>query len=79
MMIGVSKKMNDEIINDVKVHIKLILDKEHIHEVFEILCEIPFEVATMNDIEPPTSRHPGIEQIIEQLQCYIVDDELSGE
>ena len=79
MMIGVSKKMNDEIINDVKAHIKFILDKEHIHEVFEILCEIPFEKASVHDWEPPASRHPGIEQIIEQLQCYIVDDELSGE
>jgi hypothetical protein len=46
---------------------ELILNNEYIHEVFEILCEIPFESPTMNDIDPPTKRHPGIEQLISQL------------
>lgn len=46
---------------------KLELDEQYIQEVFEILCEIPFEKATLNDTEPPTSRHAGIEQLIEQL------------
>lgn len=52
---------------DRKEAMKLELDEEHIQEVFEILCEIPFEKATMHDTEPPTERHPGIEQLIEQL------------
>lgn len=46
---------------------KLELNNEYIEEVFEILCEIPFEKATTSDTEPPTQRHPGIEQLIEQL------------
>ena len=47
---------------------KLELNNEYIEEVFEILCEIPFEKATMmSDTEPPTRRHEGIEQLIEQL------------
>ena len=43
------------------------LDNQYIMEVFEILCEIPFEKASVHDWEPPASRHPGIEQMIEQI------------
>jgi len=46
----------------------LKLDDKYIDEVFEILCEIPFEAPTMSDSEPPTTRHPGIEQLLEQLR-----------
>ncbi|MDP2365188.1 MAG: hypothetical protein Q8M94_15650 [Ignavibacteria bacterium] len=46
---------------------ELKLDNEYIEEVFEILCQIPFEEATTLDSEPPTERHPGIEQLIGQL------------
>lgn len=46
----------------------LKLDEQYREDVFEILCTIPFENATMHDSEPPTKRHPGIEQLIEQLQ-----------
>lgn len=47
----------------------LELDNEHIAEVFEILCAIPFEQATMHDTEPPTKRYAGIEQLIKQLDA----------
>jgi hypothetical protein len=43
------------------------LDNQYIVEVFEILCELPFEHSTMIDTEPLTKRHPGIEQMIEQI------------
>lgn len=49
----------------------LELDNEHIAEVFEILCGIPFEHATMHDTEPPTKRHAGIEQLIKQLDAEL--------
>lgn len=45
----------------------LKLDDQYLCEVFELLCSIPFEKATMNDSEPPTKRHPGIEQLIDQI------------
>jgi hypothetical protein len=44
------------------------LDSQYKTEVFEILCSIPFEQTTIQDIGPSTKRHPGIEQLIEQLQ-----------
>ena len=56
-------KLEDD--NEISLHI------EDAEEVFEILCEIPFEQATMNDNEPPTTRHPSIESLIEQLQRVI--------
>lgn len=43
------------------------LDNQYIIEVFEILCDIPFEKASVHDWEPPASRHPGIEQMLEQI------------
>jgi len=43
------------------------LDDQYLCEVYEYLCGIPFEKATMHDWEPPTSRHPGIEQMLEQI------------
>jgi hypothetical protein len=45
----------------------------YLEEVFEILCQIPFESPTINDTEPPTERHPGIEQLIKQLEKRIDD------
>jgi len=54
---------NDEL-QKTSVQIK----SEEVQEVFEILCEIPFEKTTMQDIEPSTSRHPAIEKIISKLQ-----------
>jgi len=50
---------------------ELILNNEYIEEVFEILCGIPFESPTMHDSEPPTKRHLGIEQLLEQLAKQI--------
>ena len=50
---------------------KIELDDQHLCEVFEILCAIPFEKATMHDWEPPTSRHPGIEQMLEQIAAVL--------
>lgn len=60
---------------DETVMLWLRLENEHVQEVFEILCEIPFEQATMFDSEPPTARHDGIEQIIDQLQIKIAEEE----
>ncbi len=47
----------------------LELNNEYIVEVFEILCDIPFEKAIAEDTEPPTKRHQGIEQLIKQLDA----------
>lgn len=49
----------------------LKLQDDFVIEVFEILCRIPFEEATMFDSEPPTKRNPGIEQLIDQLSDRI--------
>ncbi len=46
----------------------IIIEPEDVQEVFEILCDIPFEKSTINDIEPSTTRHPAIENIISFLQ-----------
>lgn len=46
---------------------KIELDNQYLCEVFELLCLIPFEKAGTNDSEPLTSRHPGIEQMIKQI------------
>jgi hypothetical protein len=54
---------------------ELILNNEYAQEVFEILCEIPFEPAQINDTEPPTKRHPGIEQLISQLADCMGEEE----
>lgn len=51
----------------------LELDNNYISEVLEILCEIPFEEATMYDTEPSAKRHAGIEQLIKQLQDKLSD------
>ena len=55
-----------------RANMKIELDDRYIDEVFEALCEIPFEIATAYDTEPPTLRQPGIEQIIDQLQKEII-------
>ncbi len=52
---------------------ELMLNDEFVEEVYEILCEIPFEKTSMRDTEPSTKRHPGIEQLIVQLQDWIKD------
>jgi len=44
------------------------VNPEHVVELHEILCGIPFEDPTMNDSEPPTERHPAVESIIKQLE-----------
>lgn len=49
----------------------LELDNGYAAEVFDILCKVPFETATAHDTEPPTKRHPGIEQLIEQLDAEL--------
>ena len=54
------------------------LKEEYAEEVFEIMFLIPFEAATMNDSEPSTMRHPGIEDILTQLQAYVYSD-MDGE
>jgi len=46
---------------------KLELDNQYLCDVFELLCSIPFEKASANDSEPPTSRNPGIEQMLTQI------------
>ena len=43
------------------------LDDQYLCEVYEYLCGIPFEKATVHDWEPPTLRHPGIEQMLKQI------------
>ncbi len=53
--------------------IVLLLDTEHVQDVYEILCDIPFEKATMNDTEPPTKRHSGIEQLLDQIEARLVE------
>ena len=45
----------------------LILDNSEIVETFEALCNIPFVPTSSHDMEPPTKREKGIEQLIEQL------------
>ena len=50
---------------------KIEIDDRYVVEVFEILCNIPFETPSMSDIEPSNKRHPGIEQILKQLQITI--------
>ncbi len=50
----------------------IIIEPEDVQEVFEILCEIPFEKSTISDTEPSTTRHPAIEKII-----YFLQDRLS--
>jgi len=41
---------------------------DDVESIFEIICTIPFEDATLYDMEPPTTRHSGIEDILSQLQ-----------
>lgn len=57
--------------------IVLFLEVEHVLEVYEILCDIPFEKATMTDSEPPTKRQAGIEQLLDQIEARLVDWEES--
>ena len=59
---------------DERVMMWIRLENEHVNEVFEIMCKIPFEPATWFDSEPPTTRHEGIEQILEQLQTKIDEE-----
>ena len=62
---------------DERVMMWLRLENEHVQDVFEIMCKIPFEPAAMFDSEPPTTRHDGIEQIIDQLQLRIDDEKIA--
>lgn len=47
----------------------LELDTQHVHDVFEYLCEAPMEFTSR--LDPPESRNPGIEQLISQLNVII--------
>ena len=51
--------------------ISLEIDIGDAQEVFELLCEIPYELPTMYDSEPPTERQHGIECMIDQLICIL--------
>lgn len=46
----------------------LNVNPEHMVELHEILCGIPFEAATLHDSEPPIERHPAVESLIIQLE-----------
>ena len=46
----------------------LDVDPQYVMELHEILCSIPFEDATLHDSEPPTTRHPAVESLIEQIE-----------
>ena len=63
--------------NDERAMMWIRLDNEHVQEAFEMMCKIPFESATMFDSEPPTARHDGIEQIIDQLQLKIDEENIA--
>ena len=63
---------------DERVMMWIRLENEHVQDVFEIMCKIPFEPATCFDSEPPTTRHDGIEQIIDQLQLRIDDEKIAN-
>jgi hypothetical protein len=54
--------------------IQLELDPSDAEEVFEILCEIPFEQPSLEDSEPPQCRQHGIEALISQLQKVVYDE-----
>ncbi len=54
--------------NDEYKKTSICIKNEDVQEVFEILCEIPFETATTYDIEPPMKRHSAIEKIISHLE-----------
>lgn len=43
-------------------------------EVFELLCDIPFELPSLYDSYPPEQRQAGIECMINQL-IKILNDE----
>ena len=46
----------------------LNVELNHLIELHEILCEIPFEKTSVSDSEPSTERHPAIESLIIQLE-----------
>jgi hypothetical protein len=54
--------------------ITIELKDEYAEEVFEIMCLIPFEPTSTTDNEPSTTRHPGIEDILTQLQRFVYSD-----
>lgn len=43
---------------------------EDMQELFEILCNVPFEITMVNDESPRTTRHPAVESLINQLAPY---------
>lgn len=61
------------------ITIKLEIDIQDAQEVFEILCDIPFEQPTMEDSEPPTERQHGIEAMIKQISEVIYPEELPSD
>lgn len=61
---------------DERVMMWIRLENVHVHEVFEIMCKIPFEPSYFGE-EPSESRHDGIEQILNQLQLRIDDEKIA--
>ena len=60
----------------------LNVNPEHVIELHEILCGLPFEDATMYDLEPPTERHPAVESMIRELEEHMkeghTEEEIEG-
>lgn len=48
----------------------LRIKEDNIQELFEILCDIPFEVTRLDDMEPRANRPDSVESLIDQLAPY---------
>ncbi len=46
-----------------------------LQEVYELLCDIPFDIASSQDNEPPNRRHPAIEFIIGEIESRLKAEE----
>jgi hypothetical protein len=53
----------------------IVIKQEDVQELFEILCDIPYEDPGISDTEPPTKRHSAIEAIINQLRERISEED----
>lgn len=67
--------MSPETYNPTQIKVKLEIDLQDAQEVFELMCEIPWEQTQMSDTEPRTDRHPAIESLLSQLQAVLSKDE----
>lgn len=70
---NMSKKLRNN-----QFRFQTILESQDLIEIFETLCEIPFEDTMITDTEPVTARHPVIESMIAELQTRIEQDEHIG-